>query len=268
MSLRESLSAYWGHIQGELFPWLDEVVGPLTARHRHLITVLEVARVETFLRHRHGCPGRPPAGRSALAFMAKAVFGLASTELLVERLAVDKCLRRLCGWERAGDVPSVPTFSRAFLEFATIALPSRLHAAVIEVSQGARLIGHISRDSTAIRAREKPRKVVKEEKPKRKHGRPRKGEEQARETKPVRRLERQPGMSLEAMLADLPRHCATGRQAQLEGPQRELAGLQAAHRRGRRRHPDQLPADICFPARQPGGDPPGNHDGAPGRQPP
>ncbi len=155
------------------------MVGPLTARHRHLITVLEVARVETFLRHRHGCPGRPPAGRSALAraFMAKAVFGLASTELLVERLAVDKCLRRLCGWERAGDVPSVPTFSRAFLEFATIALPSRLHAAVIEVSQGARLIGHISRDSTAIRAREKPRKVVKEEKPKRQ----RKGEEQARE---------------------------------------------------------------------------------------
>ena len=192
------------------------MVGPLTARHRHLITVLEVARVETFLRHRHGCPGRPPAGRAALAraFMAKAVFGLASTELLVERLAVDKCLRRLCGWERAGEVP---TFSPAFLEFATIALPSRLHAAVIEVSQGARLIGHISRDSTAIRAREKPRKVVKEEKPKRQRGHPRKGEEQAREAKPVRRLERQPGMSLEAMLADLPRHCATGGKRNSKG---------------------------------------------------
>ena len=35
-------------------------------------------------------------------FVAKAVLGLAMTTMLIERLKVDKTLRRLCGWERLG----------------------------------------------------------------------------------------------------------------------------------------------------------------------
>jgi hypothetical protein len=168
--------------------------------------------------------GRPPAERAALAraFVAKAVFNVPATNLLIERLHADKSLRRLCGWERAGAVPSESTFSRAFAEFAVSALPSRVHEALIVQTHKDRLVGHISRDSTAIEAREKPVRVAAPEKPKYKPGRPRKGEQ--RPEKEARRLERQPGMSLEAMLADLPRHCAVGTKRNAKGHQESWTG--------------------------------------------
>ncbi len=83
------------------------------------------------------------------------------------------------GWERLAAVPSEATFSRAFAEFAGSALPSRPHEAPIERTDEDRLVGYISRDATAIKAREKPLKEdrPRPEKPKRKRGRPRKGEE-------------------------------------------------------------------------------------------
>src|ERR1700674_4548289 len=93
-----------------------------------------------------------------------------------ERLAVPKPLRRLCGWEHPGELPSEATFSRAFAEFASSALPARLHEALIKRSHEDRLVGHISRDATAIEAREKPVKTAVPKPPKRKRGRPRKGE--------------------------------------------------------------------------------------------
>src|SRR6185437_346945 len=159
MSLKAILSTYWLHIQGELLPWLDDAMdGPLSAHHRQFVNVLGLARIETFLPSWHVLVGRPPAERAALArsFIAKAVFNLPTTRLLIEMLSADKALRRLCGWQRAGEVPSESTFSRAFAEFADSALPSRLHDALIEDTHADRLVGHISRDSTAIAAREKP----------------------------------------------------------------------------------------------------------------
>ena len=90
-----------------------------------------------------------------------------------------RAISRLCGWQRRGEVPSEATFSRAFAEFATSALPSRLHEALIQDTHADRLVGHISRDSTAIEAREKPAtsdKPAPQPKLSRKRGRPRKGE--------------------------------------------------------------------------------------------
>jgi len=216
MPLREELSDYWTTIQGELFPWLGEELGPLTEKHKQLITVLEMGRVEAFVQTWHGLPGRPPADRSTLcrAFVAKAVLGLATTTMLIERLKVDKTLRRLCGWERRGQVPSEATFSRAFAEFAHSALPSKIHAALIERTHKDRLVGHIARDGTAIEAREKPVRVEEPKPPKRKRGRPKKGEEVI---KPKRRLERQRGMTHADMLADLPQHCAVGTKRNAKG---------------------------------------------------
>ena len=229
MSLRQRLSFCWSSIQHDLFPWLEERVGPLSARHQQLVAVLEMARLEGFTPHWHGLPGRPPAERAALAraFVAKAVFNVPATNMLIERLHADKSLRRLCGWERTGAVASKSTFSRAFGEFAASALPLRVHEALIAQTQKDRLVGHISRDSTAIEAREKPVKVAAPEKPKYKSGRPRKGEQ--RPEKEVRRIERQPGMSLAAMLADLPRHCAVGtkRNAKSLPPRRRGATRRA-----------------------------------------
>lgn len=223
MPLAETLSGYWRTIQGELFPWLEDTVGPLTDQHKRLVMVLEVARLEAFVPHWTGLPGRPPAERAALAraFVAKAVLALPTTAMLIERLQADKTLRRLCGYGRAGAVPSEATFSRAFAAFAASALPERVHAALIASTHRDRLVGHISRDSTAIEARETPVAPPKDDQPKRRRGRPRKGEERPRQP---RRLERQADMSLPEMLADLPRHCAIGAKRNAKGHQETWVG--------------------------------------------
>ena len=106
----------------------------------------------------------------ARAFVAKAVYDLPSTRALLDRLAADVALRRLCGWERKFEVPSESVFSRAFAEFADTQLPQRVHEALIPHHD--RLVGHLSRDSTAIEAREPATPP-----PKRKRGLPKKGEE-------------------------------------------------------------------------------------------
>ncbi len=54
----------------------------------------------------------------ARAFVAKAVYNMPTTEILMDRLKSDSRLRRLCGWEKVNAIPSQSTFSRAFAEFA------------------------------------------------------------------------------------------------------------------------------------------------------
>ena len=174
MSLGQTLSGFWLTLQGDLFPWLEEELGSLVERYRRFVTVLELARVESFLPHFRGLPGRPVEDRAALAraFIAKAVFDIPTTRALIERLGADKMLRRLCGWTWRGEVPSEATFSRAFAEFSEGALPARVHEALIKQTLGDHLVGHVSRDATAIEAREKPQPKPRAEKPKRKRGRP------------------------------------------------------------------------------------------------
>jgi hypothetical protein len=223
MPLLSGLSRTWAHIQGNLFPWLTQELGPLTEAHKRVVMTLELAGIEAFVQVWPGLPGRPPRDRAALAraFVVKAVLGLPTTSMLIERLTVDKQLRRLCGWEHPGELPSEATFSRAFAEFARSELPVRLHAALIKRSHEDRLVGHISRDATAIEAREKPVKTAAPEAstsaqpPKRKRGRPKKGE--VVEKKEPRRLERQADMSLAEMLSDLPTHCAVGTKRNAKG---------------------------------------------------
>jgi transposase len=192
----------------------------LGARYIHLVTVLELVRPERFLTHAHGARGRPAEDRAALArsFIAKAVFNISETEALIERLRLDRTLRRLCGWSWVGSPPSASTFSRAFAEFAAGGLAQRLHAALIVETQGTRLVGHISRDATAIEARERsPKKKKAEARPKRRRGRPKKGEERPKPAQERRRLERQGEMSLAEMLADLPRACSPGVKQNAKG---------------------------------------------------
>ena len=218
--MREMLTSAWTHIQGFLFPMLREEVGPLTPQHERLVTVLDVARIEAFVRMWLGLPGRPQADRHALAraFVAKAVLNLPTTLALIERLAADSVLRRLCGWEGRRAVPSESTFSRAFAEFAESSLPARVHEALIVKTHKDRLVGHISRDATAIEAREKPVKAPEAKAPAakpRKRGRPKKGEAAA--PKEPRRLEQQAGQTLAEMLAGLPTACAISAKRNAKG---------------------------------------------------
>src|SRR4051812_8624064 len=99
MSLKETLSTYWVHLQAALLPWLDEAPdGPLTPRHKQLVAVLGLIRIEALLPSWPVLAGRPPVERVALAraFVAKAVFNFPTTRLLITLLASDGVCQRSC----------------------------------------------------------------------------------------------------------------------------------------------------------------------------
>jgi len=215
--LDAKLSAYWNNINVSLFPYLREELGPLTAKQAQLIITLEVVRIEDFVPPTWARPGRPLSDRAAIAraFVAKAVYNISTTRDLCERLKVDRALRRTCGWQRLSDVPSESVFSRAFAEFATSRLPQRVQEALITAAYGDRLVGHVSRDATAIEARERPaKKPPQEDRPARPRGRPRKGEQSP--CAPTR-MQRQLMMSLPEMLKDLPSQCDVGTKKNSKG---------------------------------------------------
>jgi len=216
-SLREFFSTQWRSIQTELFPWLESELGPLTEKQQQLVETLEVLRIEDFLPRSFMAPGRPAKDRASIAraFVAKAVYDMPTTRMLLDRLSTDAPLRRLCGWERKSEVPSESVFSRAFAEFAGTQLTSRVHEALILKTHQERLVGHISRDSTAVEAREKPvKKDPPPEIPRHKPGRPKKGEERPKQPT---RLERQRTMSKQEMLKDLPTVCDVGTKKNSKG---------------------------------------------------
>jgi hypothetical protein len=99
---------------------------------------------------------RPAKERGGLAraFVAKALLNLPTTAALLERLKSDATLRRLCGRERRSEIPSESTFSRTFAYFAATEFVSRVHEALVKRRPGSRVVGHISRDATAIEGRE------------------------------------------------------------------------------------------------------------------
>jgi len=125
-NLRASFAAYWESIQQGLFPRLEQVLGSLTEKQQQLVQTLEVIRIEQMIPSRLRMPGRPRKDRAAVAraFVAKAVYDMPTTRVLLDRLATDVVLRRICGWERRREMPSESVFSRAFAEFATPSCPS------------------------------------------------------------------------------------------------------------------------------------------------
>src|SRR3990167_2655681 len=225
-----SLSSYWNKIQGTLFPFLEEELDPLTTKQQQLIKILELVRIEESIPRSYAWKGRPQKGRRAIAraFVAKAVYNMGTTTVLIERLHSDKSLRRICGWESIKEIPSESTFSRAFAEFSDALLSQRVHEALIKKTLGEEIVLDNSRDSTAIEAREKPVAKQKEEphdsivqtsttaKPKiKKKGRPPKGQE-----KPIQeptRIEKQKNMTLTEMIADLPKECGKGGKKDSKG---------------------------------------------------
>ena len=49
MSLRKKVRGFWISCQRELFSLMDEVLGPVTGRHKKLLMVLEMVNVECLL---------------------------------------------------------------------------------------------------------------------------------------------------------------------------------------------------------------------------
>ena len=125
-----------------------------------LVTTLDVIGLEAFVPEPPRGAGRPPDDRRALAraFVAKAVLGVPTTTALIERLDVDKSLRRILGWERRKCRRKLP-FPAPSRSLRRAICPNKMHAALIERSLGGRIVGVIARDATEIETREKPVKT-------------------------------------------------------------------------------------------------------------
>ena len=108
-----NLTQFFRILQGSLFPALEEELGPLTGKQRQLVTVLGMIHLETLIAGvSAGWVGRPATDRRAIgrAFVAKAVCNMSTTRELLERLASDHSLRRLCGWESVREIPMNRSF--------------------------------------------------------------------------------------------------------------------------------------------------------------
>lgn len=220
MKLREAVSWLMGTLQRNLFPRLEECwERPLTDKEQQLVSILELLHIERFA----GQPTPQRFGRKlrerramARAFVGKAVYNHPTTRATLEALRASRVFRRICGFVRRADIPSEATFSRAFAEFAVKGLGDQVHEALVGQCVKSGLVGHISRDATAIAGREKPRAKPKPPKPApRKKGRPRRGE--VREPQAETRLQRQCRQSAPEALAELPVHCDVGTKKNSKG---------------------------------------------------
>jgi transposase len=222
MKLTDKISWLMGRVQRSLFPHLNQCFkAPLTEQEERLVSILEIVQIE---RHvppnvtRYRWPGRKPLDRRAMAraFVAKALYRHPTTSDLIRALESAENLRRICGFVSSEDIPSESTFSRAFTDFAASSLGNRVHDALVEEYLSEELVGHISRDSTAIVGREKPeKKEAKEPKKPRKRGRPAKGEQ--REPVAEKRLDRQVKQSAEQAIQELPVACDRGTKKNAKG---------------------------------------------------
>ena len=153
----------------------------LTDYHRVFLAMSRV--IEDALPHIE--ENRALTGRKAYAllpfiraFLAKSFFKLTTDKDLILRIKSDSSLRNICGFSK---IPSEASFSKRFEIIACLKLMGRGINTMAEEYHKGHILGHVSRDSTAIAAREKPinkKKDVKEvEKTKKKRGSPKKGEE-------------------------------------------------------------------------------------------
>ena len=210
MKLGQAVSWLMGNLQRSLFPHLEECwQRPLTETEQRLVSILEIVQVEKDIPKSASGQwlGRKLSERGAIArsFVAKAVYGHPFTRTTIHELRTTPNLQRICGFARKSDIPSESTFSRSFAEFAKSGFGDRVHDALVKNSLKEEIIGHISRDSTAIKGRERPAKKAEKQKPApKKKGRPKKGEKREPEEK---RLDRQCRQSAKEALEELPTVC-------------------------------------------------------------
>ena len=221
MKLRKTISWLMGTLQRSLFPKLEQCWDiALTEKEKQLVSILELVEVERCVPKSRDTQwlGRKLCERESIArsFVTKSVYGYPTTRALIEALETTPSLRRICGFGKPSDIPSESTFSRAFAEFADSGLGDKVHESLVERSLKRQLVGHISRDSTAIEGREKPvKKPPKQKRCPKKTGRRAKGEHS--DPIEVKRLARQLGQSAEQALKELPVGCDVGTKRNSKG---------------------------------------------------
>lgn len=211
----KSLSQFWRTIQYQLVPMAEQHLGVLSEKHKKLITVLELIRIEQYLPSRRFEAGRPRKDRQAIAraFIAKVIFKISFTKDLIEFLKIDPQLRIICGWDRVSDIPSEAKFSRVFHEFSMTSFADKVHQSLIKDYFDGEIIGHVIRDSTPIEAREKalkkPRRFTKDKRPSSKNRR--KPGELNRRQKQLQEPD------VDKMISELPISCDKGMKTSAQG---------------------------------------------------
>jgi transposase len=192
----------------------------LTNEHRCFLSLLRVIEeAQPRIAIEAAKTGRPAYQNEPImrAFLARNFFRIPTVTDLRNRLLNDPNLRKICDFDV---VPSPATFSRRLKDFSEGPLMVQTLNAMVKEHHEGRIVGHISRDSTAIAARETPvnrkRDVASAPaKPKRKRGRPRKGE--VRPAKEPTQIEVQLKRSARASLSKLSKSCAWGCKKNSQG---------------------------------------------------
>ncbi len=235
-----ALSQLWNNINQMLLPVLNEEIGPLSPKQEKFVKIVEMLNPEEHMNQFDWIGnGRKPKERLSIfkSFIAKSVYNYSQTNQFLEFLQSNHSLRRLCGYDSISEVPSGSTFSRAFSAFAKLEIATKIHENLVKDSLKESLCGHVSRDSTAIKVREKPVKLKKNTdnvKIKRTVGRPKKGSLKIK--KPKRRLELQVSRNLKDNLSDLPDHCSVGTKVNSKGHKTSWIGYKL--------HIDVIDGDI------------------------
>ena len=190
----------------------------LSNTQKVFLAVLQIIESSITIPEEHSNKGRPayPNIFFFRAFLAQSFFKLDTMEDLRSRLHADGNLRILCGFQK---VPSLPTFSRRHSLLAENGTAQTAHEHMIKTHLNGSLIGHISRDSTAIAVRSK---VIRNKKQpslsnakKYKRGRPKKDE--VRPEKPLQRIARQAQQSPEKSLSEISKKCQWGCKINSQG---------------------------------------------------
>lgn len=216
MSFRKTLSNFLYNVQSTLFPMLENTFGELSSDHKKLITILELVRIEEWTSSTYWNLGRPSKDRDCIAraFIAKIVFKITYTKQLIQILKSDKHLRIICGWDAWSKIPSEAKFSRVFKEFSDCSLPEKVHQALIKEVYKNKIIGHVVKDSTPLKCRDKPlkklNKTIRKKLKNQRQRRQRKGELN-------RRQKQLNEKRLDVMIAELPKICDKGMKKSAQG---------------------------------------------------
>jgi hypothetical protein len=139
------LTTIFHHLQRQLFPVLEAELGALSALDRQFCEVISLTSLGRFTQTYEWCGnGCPPCPRVWLAhaFIAKSVYQFPTTSALLDALRSRPLLRQLCGWDSPGEIPSEPTFSRAFKQFADEQKAGGIERERVELLQRAAVAGN------------------------------------------------------------------------------------------------------------------------------
>ena len=152
----EDLSRHWVQYQPLVLKNTDpEIV--VTGSMQKLLIILDTIDPESFVElQEESTRGRPKIDRVAMfrLFIAKSVLNIPDNKGILDRLKVDYTLRRLCGFLTIKSLPCEASMSNIFKEFCQKGLSEKVHEETIKRYLGEPLLEHVSRDATAIPARE------------------------------------------------------------------------------------------------------------------